>query len=416
MRTSLLLIGAFALLSNATIAQCDGDRYFNQVFNDYTVTSNIQYGSNVDLNGGNVNLLLDVYRPYGDTEIARPLVILVHGGSFVGGSKIGADVVPLARDLSKMGYVVASINYRLGLPFALELEQAATQAVIRGYHDAKAAVRFFRKDVVENGNSYLIDPDKIFMLGVSAGGFVTLHCGYLDQESEIPAIIDQSLPGLGGGLEGTSGNAGYSSAISGVVNIAGAIGDASWMQPGDAPVLSFHGDQDATVPYGTAMLQLFGLIDVTVVDGSSAVHQRAEEVGLTHCFVPHYGADHVPHVTNPAYYDTTRSITANFLGHLVCPQEPLDCEYRTVSLSTEEIAMLDVQVYPNPASDVVTIANLPVGVKQIQLFDLRGQLIANRQSTASTEVIQVADLAAGAYMLRIVAGEIIETQRLIITK
>jgi len=414
MRTSLLTLCAAALLSTAAVAQCDGNRYFNQVFNDYTVTSNIQYGANLDLNGGNVNLLLDVYRPFGDTEVARPLVIMVHGGSFIGGSKIGADVVSLAADLTKMGYVVASINYRLGLPFSLDLEQAAFQAVIRGYHDAKAAVRFFRKDVAENGNSYLIDPDHIYMAGVSAGGFVALHCGYLDQASEIPAVVDQSLPGLGGGLEGTSGNEGYSSAIAGVVNIAGALGDADWMQAGDIPVLSFHGDEDGTVPYGTAMLQLFGLVDVTVVDGSASVHERADEVGVTNCFVPHFGADHVPHVGNAMYYDTTRAITANFLGHLVCPQEPLSCEYREVTLNTPEQIALDFEVYPNPARAYVTLANLPQGVKRLQLFDLRGQRVIDRQTTAVTETLQLSDFAKGAYMLRIISGAVTETRRIII--
>lgn len=395
-------------------AQCDGDRFFNQVFNDFVVDSDIQYGANLDLNGENVNLLLDVYRPYGDDFFERPLVVLVHGGSFVGGSKIGNDVVPLARDLAKMGYVVASINYRLGLPFSLDLEQPATQAVIRGYHDAKAAVRFFRKDVEENGNSYGIDPEKIYMAGVSAGGFVALHNGYLDEESEIPTVIDQTLPGLGGGLEGESGNPGYSSEIMGVVNIAGAIGDADWMQAGDVPVLSFHGDLDGTVPYGTDMLQLLGFVDVVVVDGSESVHQRADEVGITNCFVPHFGADHVPHVSNVTYYDTTRAITANFLGHLTCPTEPLDCEYREVTLDVSELAERKMTLYPNPVRDVLRLEFSGIRAGQIDLYDVSGRIVLTERMQGQLMTLPVGHLPKGMYIVQVLHENGRLSERLII--
>lgn len=412
MRTFSLLLAL--CLGAAAYAQCDGDRYFNQIFNDFYVTSNIQYGSNLDLNVENVNLLLDVYRPYGDTHFERPLVIMVHGGSFVGGSKIGDDVVPLARDLAKMGYVVASINYRLGLPFSVDLEQPATQAVIRGYHDAKAAVRFFRMSVVEENNTYGIDEDQIYMVGVSAGGFVTLHNAYLTDEAQIPAAVDQTLPGLGGGIEGESGNPGFSSQLQGIVNIAGAMGDADWMQEDGIPVLSFHGNQDATVPYGTAMLQLFGLIDVTVVDGSATVHERAEELGVTNCFIPHFGAGHVPHVANPTYYDTTRAITANFLGHLVCPDQPLDCEYRDVTLDIANVEKNELSVYPNPARETVTVALPGAGQAFIEFYDIQGRFVADNRMNGDLQVINVGHLPRGAYIVRVVSERAVETRRIIL--
>jgi hypothetical protein len=114
------------------------------------------------------------------------------------------------------------------------------------------------------------------------------------------------------------------------------------------------------------------------------------------------------------YYDTTRAITANFLGHLVCPQEPLSCEYREVTLNTPEQIALDFEVYPNPARAYVTLANLPQGVKRVQLFDLRGQRVIDRQTTAVTETIQLSGFAKGAYMLRIISGAVTETRRIII--
>jgi poly(3-hydroxybutyrate) depolymerase len=413
MRTAFLLA---ALLGGAMLhAQCDGTRYFNQIFNDYYVTENIVYGSNLNWQGESVDLLLDVYRPYGENQtFERPLVIVVHGGSFLGGSKNEQDVVPISRDLAKMGYVTASINYRLGIDplgalFNGEVE--FTQAVIRGFHDGKAAIRYFRKTVEEDGNPYGIDPNKIFMLGVSAGGFIALHNAYLTDESQIPPVVDQSLPGLEGGIEGNTGHAGYSSALQGVVNIAGAIGDNTWLSAGAAPLLSFHGDQDGTVPYTTGA-PLGGLVPITVF-GSAPIHEQAESAGLLNCLVTHPGADHVPHVSNAAYYDTTRAITANFLGHLTCPTVPLDCEYREVTLDVQEVENESVKVFPNPARDVLNIRKKGAAGTEVEVYDISGRIVLNARMVGDQHVLPIQHLPAGTYVLRLVSSLQVETTRFI---
>lgn len=397
----LFLLAALALPFMAS-SQCDGNRYFNFVFDNFTESENIVYGSNINSSGSMQDLLLDVYTPNGDSETLRPLIIIVHGGTFIGGSKDEIDVVPLAEDFVKMGYVVASINYRLGIPLGLDIEFAATSAVVRGFHDGKAAIRFFRKDVAENGNQWGIDPDRIFMAGVSAGGFVALHDGYMDDVSEIPAVIDQSLPGLGGGIEGLSGNDGYSSALQGIVNIAGAIGDTSWMAPGDPPVLCLHGTQDGTVPYGSDMLQLFGAINVTEVDGSASVIERAEEQGITHCFEIYEGQDHVPHVSNAAYYDTTRSVMANFLGHLSCPDYELDCTYRELSVNIEESDLAaSFRVFPNPSSGIVTIECPGWLGREFRVSDMYGRIIRQENITREIFTLDMSSLPSAYYLIQI---------------
>ena len=84
-----------------------------------------------------------------------------------------------------------------------------------------------------------IDPDRIYFAGVSAGGFIGLHLAYVDDESEIPPQVDQEAPGMGGGMEGESGNPGYSSTVAGVVNIAGALKTVDYLSPGDRPWYPF---------------------------------------------------------------------------------------------------------------------------------------------------------------------------------
>src|SRR5258705_10884418 len=111
----LLSVAFLTFTINLAHAQCEGGRYLTQVFSTDNVTSNITYGSNVTYTGSSQTLQLDVYQPAGDTALARPLIIIAHGGSFLFGSKTGTDVVPLCHDFAKMGYVVVSINYRLGI-------------------------------------------------------------------------------------------------------------------------------------------------------------------------------------------------------------------------------------------------------------------------------------------------------------
>ena len=284
-------------LAWTAMAQCDGIRYRYRMFDQVEVTQGVFYGANTGSSGSNVELDMDIYRPAGDEELNRPVVILAHGGFFLAGSNDGVDVVPLCEDLARMGYVAASISYRLGIDNVFDLETSLQEAVLRGVHDAKAAVRFFRRSHAEEGNPWGIDPSRIVLGGSSAGAFIALHAAYIDDLSEVPDVIDLTQQGLGGGLEGFSGNPGYASDVLSIINISGAIGDADWIEAGDVPVVSTHGTADGTVPFGTGPISLLGS-NVTDVDGSWPVHIRAEEVGLDHRFVTFEGAGHVPHMSS----------------------------------------------------------------------------------------------------------------------
>jgi arylformamidase len=81
---------------------------------DVLVTEDIVYGQGeVDGGGSFVDLLLDLYVPQGTGQSELPLVIVVHGGGFRGGSKTQGNVVDWAQGFASKGYLVASIDYRL---------------------------------------------------------------------------------------------------------------------------------------------------------------------------------------------------------------------------------------------------------------------------------------------------------------
>ena len=122
----------FLTLALGFMAICQMDaqvRYLNEVFTDVNVTTDVLYGQNVTvlplLQGAPPSaqpLVCDIYEPAGDTETDRPLMIYIHTGNFLpqylNGSAVGTKsdsvAVELCSRYAKMGYVVASIDYRLG--------------------------------------------------------------------------------------------------------------------------------------------------------------------------------------------------------------------------------------------------------------------------------------------------------------
>jgi poly(3-hydroxybutyrate) depolymerase len=401
------IVAASALLlysAGAAQSDCDGTRYrYTSTYENTSVSYDHLYGMNINAFGVDEELVFDFYEATGSVDSNRPLIIIAHGGFFLAGSNDGADVVPLCEDLARMGYAVASISYRLGIANLLDLENELVRAVWRGVHDGRAAIRYFRQSALDEGNPWGIDPDRIFLGGVSAGGFIALHHAYVDQESEIPANIDQSLPGLGGGLEGLSGSPDVSSEVAGIFNICGALKDADWIAAGDEPVVSVHGTADATVPFGSDMVSLMGF-PVTQVDGSSVVHQQAEAVGLPHCFVPIEGADHVPHVTDATAYDLTLSVVAGALSTWLCGNYPAQCGEYDYTTNVATIETADVRLYPNPAPDGVAhlVNRQAEGTTwTARVLDAQGRIVLEQIGTGSAEVINLESLRSGWYVVEV---------------
>lgn len=78
---SLKVLATMLVFLCARVADA-GTRYKDIVFPTVTTTSNIQFGSNLNIDGSNAPLFLDLYEPANDTLTSRPLVICIHGGAF----------------------------------------------------------------------------------------------------------------------------------------------------------------------------------------------------------------------------------------------------------------------------------------------------------------------------------------------
>ena len=401
---------------------CATGRYATDVFANYTTTSDIVYGQNTSWNGASTTLKLDVYQPTGDAETNRPLVILVHGGSFIGGTKTDGDVVTMCQKFAKKGYVTASIDYRLGFfPFD---SANAVKAVVRAVQDLRAAVRFFYKDK-QTTNTYKIDTNNIYVGGSSAGAITSLHLAYLDQECEVSDYLNQATITQLGGLEGTSGNPGYSSKVKGVLNGCGALARYSWLEAGDVPVASVHGTNDGTVKYNRGIVNPG--TPLMYLDGSRMIHERACAVGVENQFYTFLGAPHVPYAGNAAYMDTTVNFFRDFLiKQLGCTDaiiQPENARAQSVNLypiaycdgspvnevcptsGLHEQNVLTALIYPNPATDQVHIVPNVTGKYTVDLIDNTGRVLIHKEIDNDMCELNINGITAGNYFVRVSTGK-----------
>ncbi len=163
----------------------------------------IQYGTATNFAGNSINLEMDISYPTNDTipPCGRPLILLIHGGAWLVGSKEDAAIVRMREDFAKRGYTAASVNYRLGQYntdasvncnasslfnvnwncLNMTDEGEWYRAKHRAVQDVNGAIRF----LVNNAATYNIDPSNIFIAGESAGGFIALSTGFIDDDSEV---------------------------------------------------------------------------------------------------------------------------------------------------------------------------------------------------------------------------------------
>jgi predicted peptidase len=256
---------SFLLLLVQLVHAQNQQRFLTSVFTNIDTVKNLQYGAAKSFADTTEKLLLDIYSPSADTLKKRPLIVFVHGGGFVGGDKAIGYPPLFCYGLAQKGYVVASINYRLGIAKP-KSDANYFEAMYKGVQDAKAAIRFCKK----NAGTYGIDSSMVFVMGASAGGMIALQLAYLDP-AEIPDSIDVSVLGT---LEGVRDNDGYSSAVKGVINCWGAMIDYRWMRAGDIPVFNVHGIADKTVPVDSSY-SYHGF-----KYGSKVLYEHAKSLGI----------------------------------------------------------------------------------------------------------------------------------------
>jgi alpha-L-fucosidase 2 len=197
-------------------------------------------------------LTMDYYAPAGKGP--HPIVIVIHGGGYHGGDAKSGSEAYAADFLAPAGYAIFSVNYRLApkYPYPYMVQ------------DVQRAVRFIRYHARE----YDADPNKIALLGGSAGGFLSNMVGLLNAGGDAHAAdpIDrvsakaQAVVSLyaQSSFEFVPLNADVHRLLDPLIAAKGekeAIREASpitYVNKDDPPFLEILGDQDEYIPFAEA--------------------------------------------------------------------------------------------------------------------------------------------------------------------
>lgn len=184
------------------------------------------------------HLKMDIYLPEDVAKPASgyPCIMFVFGGGFMSGKRDDSKTVTELQSLCNEGYVIAAIDYRLGLKgvtkMGITMVKTLENAILMAVEDLYSATSFIYK----NAESYSIDKQKIMAMGSSAGAITVLQADYI-QKNQLSGY--QLLPD--------------SFQYAGIISFSGAIfsrnGKIKYRNDIPAPTFLIHGVEDRLVTY-----------------------------------------------------------------------------------------------------------------------------------------------------------------------
>ncbi|MFN3951061.1 MAG: T9SS type A sorting domain-containing protein [Thermaurantimonas sp.] len=458
-------------------------------------------------------LRCDIYMP--DTNVDnvtnRPVIVYLHTGSFLPkglaspmGEKTDSAAVEICRRFARMGYVAISATYRVGWlanSTDLDLRRGTNLlAVYNAIQDAKTLVRFLRASVLGQGNPFKINTNAITLLGQGSGGYITLAYGTLNKYSELQLdkfkydnasstglfghpvqagdmYVDTSVvgdwDGFGGKVTLTGQQtplglpeidmtkrgrnfenfAGIPSDVAMTVNLGGALGDSTWLEAGEPPIVSVHVVQDFFAPYISGMVnvpiggQFFPVVDVA---GSHTAVRLSNTIGNNSILTTNWNdpisvkarasatlnPGQIHHILpfdipppNPAmpfrvnsnpwdWWDpndpqssneTNPNIKAQSLAYIdtvmgfVAPRiaKMLTTKGYQIPVSVVENDLDNkIILYPNPASTHFSLSTFKP-IEKIELVDLTGRIVHVNTPFESHHTVRTEHLPKGVYMVRL---------------
>jgi acetyl esterase/lipase len=190
-------------------------------------------------------VLADIAYPVGGTSL--PVIMYVHGGRWRAGERANPQGLQVA-EWAGMGFFAMTISYRL-------VEASPAPAA---YQDVQTAIRW----VHAHADEYGIDPDRIYLIGNSAGGHLVALVatlgegpyerigGWENARSDVRAVISAAGPY---DLNTLSWGNLWTPVEGDVIEARRLASPIHHVGPGTKPILVVHSDDDRSVPIEQAV-------------------------------------------------------------------------------------------------------------------------------------------------------------------
>jgi alpha-L-fucosidase 2 len=229
---------------------------------DGKLVNNVEYGR-----AGSASLHMDVRLPAGNGPF--PAAILVHGGGWIRGDRAW-NMAPLFEPLTGAGIASFAISYRLASDF-FQIGAAVD--------DVRHAVKFIR----EHAREYNVDPNRIALIGESAGAHLASLAALAEPKS-VAAVVSLYSPNDLEHLARTSTavpdqvrRAVESSGMAELIlDHLRSLSPVQHVKPNAPPFLLIHGTSDSIVPY----------------DQSERMQSRLRSAGVDVQLIPVKGGAH----------------------------------------------------------------------------------------------------------------------------
>jgi acetyl esterase/lipase len=251
-RLSFAILFVLALVAAAPAQQASDLQASVALFQKVRTVANIVYAHANGWEGK-----LDVYAQRTPQNAPpTPVVIFIHGGGWVQGTKEGSMVRGVLPYIA-MGYSVVNVEYRLA---NVSLAPAAIE-------DCRCALRW----VIAHAKDYNLDVNRIVVSGESAGGHLALTTGmipasagldrmcFTTSEPHVAAIVDFfGITDIADLLDGPNKKPfpeSWPYTVQWLGNqpnraeIAKASSPLTYVRAGVPATISIHGDADPLVPY-----------------------------------------------------------------------------------------------------------------------------------------------------------------------
>lgn len=365
----------------------------------------ISYGHALDYQGQDQNLIFNIYYPEQrlDSFKLRPLIVLVHGGGYSGGSLNGLDEYCLG--FARRGYVAATVEYRLGWNRGAEPcdgdPNSMLLAFYRSLQDVHAAIRY----LVANADEYGIDTSWIFAGGMSAGAFTTSNLAFF-QQAEIDHL-NPSLHNTLGRIDSSGNSLNTTFHLKGLFHNWGSVFNLGIIDASDAiPLIGFAGDRDPISPIDSGYWQ--GCTNFPLMFGTRAIHDRLLDLGVCTELNVKPGGGHGVWKDTPEQVDFRIGRACCFFKSLFCntcttvdnnDSIPSDCSTMAAVVKPVKEEIADINIYPNPFSDKLNSSKLTDKDVNYVLMNSMGQVVWAGNELNSPNF---AGLFPGIYFMKII--------------